>query len=265
MTPLQLLQVAVMTPESVAVLKIEWNPSTIIKFISIQLHSGIWRAVFHIIFYSARSPVLLLSSSVIVVRILTRSVIMVFIFVFYLYTTLMLVWSANEVCKLKLMSSVSYSNLVYEAFDLGPFFLRPLARTAQSLLSCIIILGWYGSCILLGLLVMNNLQTLCQSWLHTYFAIQNIVCIIVIPVLLLNLIRRLKFLELCSTLGCVLNMAAVWLVLLYATTDSIPRNLKRTYGSVEKVPQLMGVIFGNINITGMVMSLKNEMKPLDKI
>lgn len=219
-----------------------------------------WGTIFHIIFLSGISPVILLPSSFIVVRLLTGSTTMVFIFMFYLYSTYMLVWSANEMCKLKLISSVSYSDLMYEAFDLGPFFLKPLARTAQLSVSCIIILGWYCSCIILGLLVIDHLQTLCQSWLHTYLAIQNIVCIIVIPVLLLNLVRRFKFLEPCSTLGCLLNMTAILLVFLNATNDSMPWNLRSTFGSVEKIPKLMGVIFGDISISGLVTSLKDDIK-----
>lgn len=225
--------------------------------------TSFWGTIFHIIFLSCGSPVLLLPSTFVVVGFVTGSVTMLFIFLFYLYTTHMLIWSSNQICKLKKVPSVSYSNLVFEAFDMGPPSVKPLAKSAQLLLSWILICGWYGTCILLGLLMVENLQTLCASWI-TPLTAQKIVIIISVPVLLLNLIRRLKFLEPFSILGFLLNMAAIFLVLYYAITDSVPWSWRTSNGSIEKVPQLMGVILGNINNTGIVMSLKNEMKHPEK-
>lgn len=219
-----------------------------------------WGTIFHLVFLSAGTPALLMPSKFIQAGFLFGTAFMILIFVFYVHCMLMLLWTAYEVCKIKRVSSLTYANLVYEVFNLGPPILRPLASFSRYLVSCIFFVGWYGTSITIYVLMVQNLQTICSTWLKIDFSTTQMVLIIFFPLLALNMIRNLRFLEPCSTLGFLCNFITMLLVLYYSLTESTDWRVENEIGSMNAVPIFIGTIFFNINITGLMMSLRNEMK-----
>lgn len=234
-----------------------------IKRIPIKHHTSFWGTIFHMIFLSAGCPVLLIPGAFANVGLLYGSITMVIVFVIYVYKMRTLLRAATEMCALKQVSCMSYSDLVFAAFDSGPNFVQPLASAAKLFMNLVFILEWYGSCILICFLMAHNLQTICSHWLALNLSIQTVVLCMFIPLVALNLIRRLKFLEPCSIMGFAFTLVAVFLVLYYSVTDE---TWAKTYepASLANISTYMGVLFTNINVTGAIISLKYEMKHPEK-
>lgn len=235
----------------------EYNP---FDHVDVKHSTTFWGTIFHLVFLSAGTPALLMPSKFIQAGFLYGTVSMLLIFLFYVHCMLMLLWTAYEACKIKCVPSLTYSNLVYEVLNLGPPFVQPLASFSRYLVSCIFVVGWYGTVITIYVLMVQNLQTICSSWLQIDFSLQQMVLIAFPPVLALNMIRTLRFLEPCSTLGFICNCLSILLVLYYSLTESADWKLKNEIGSLDAVPLFVGTVFFNINITGLMMSLQNEMK-----
>lgn len=226
--------------------------------------TSFWGTIFHLIFLSAGSTVLLIPNAFMATGLIGGTITMLLIFSFYVHCMRMLLWSAQQICQLKRVTHMSYADLVYETFDTGPPFARSLACTAWLLISCVFCLAWYGSCVLILVLIADNLQTICSSWLNLDLQMNGIVLLLFIPVLILNLIRKLKFLEPCSVLGFIFNSIAILMVLYYSITDPAPWRGQNQLVSWDSVPLLVGIIFVNINVTGLIISFKNEMEHPEK-
>lgn len=235
-----------------------------IRMIKIKYQTSFWGTIFNLVFLSAGSPVLLIPGSFVSVGLINGSVTMSIIFAGYVYKMRTLLRAASDMCKLKRVSCMTYSDLVYESFDNGPVFVRPLASAARLFINLIFILEWGGSCLLICALMAHNLQTICSTWSPFNLTIQNVVLIMLIPLIGLNLIRRLKFLEPCSTIGFSFTLIAVSLVIYYSIVDSSPWAKHPPTESITAIPSFIGVLVSNINITGLIVSLKNEMKHPEK-
>lgn len=235
-----------------------------VKKIEIKYQTSFWGTIFNLVFLSAGSPVLLIPGSFVSVGLVNGSVAMSIIFVLYVYKMCTLLRAARDMCKLKRVSCMTYSDLVYESFDCGPFFVRPLASASRLFINLIFILEWGGSCLLICTLMAHNLQTICSTWLPFNLTIQSVVLIMFIPLVGLNLIRRLKFLQPCSTAGFSFTLISVVLVIYYSAMDSSSWAQHFDTGSIAHMPSFIGILISNINITGLIVSLKNEMKRPEK-
>lgn len=235
----------------------KYNP---FNHVDVKHPSTFWGTIFHLVFLSAGTPALLMPGQFVQAGFLYGTLTMLLVFLFYVHCMRMLLWTSYQVCKIKRVSSLTYSTLVYEVFNFGPPFLQPLATFARYLVSCIFIFGWYGTGVLIYVLMVQNLQTICSNWLKIDFSVLQMVLIVSLPVLGLNMIRNLKFLEPCSTLGFLCNIISILLVLYYSLTDATGWKIENQVGSLDAVPLFIGTIFFNLNVTGLIMSLRNEMK-----
>lgn len=225
--------------------------------------ASFWGTIFHLIFLSAGCPVLLIPKVFITTGYLAGSITLLLIFAFYVYCMRMLLWSTQQMCNLKQLPMLTYSDLVYQAFHTGPPLARILATSAWLVSICNFFLSWYGGCILLLVLIADNLKTVGSSWLNIDLE-NGMVLLLFVPILILNLIRTLKFLEPCSIAGFIFNFMTILIVLYYSIADPAPWEGKYQVNSWNNVPALMGVVFLNINVTGLIISLKNEMKHPEK-
>lgn len=226
--------------------------------------TSFWGTIFHLIFLSAGSTVLLIPNAFIATGVVGGPITVLLIFLLYVHCMRMLLWSSKQICEIKRVTILSYSDLVFETFNAGPPFAKSLAFTAWFFINCNFFLAWYGTCVLLLVLIADNLQTISSNWLNVNLPTNQIVLPLFVPVLILNLIRKLKFLEPCSVLGFIFNLVAILIVIFYSITDPAPWKFQDKIVSWESIPLLVGITFVTINITGLIISLKSEMKHPEK-
>lgn len=216
--------------------------------------------IFHIIFLSGTSTILLIPPVFTAVGLIPGSVTILVTFSFYFYSMRMLIWCADEMCHHKEIRRISYVDLLYETFSMGPAFLRPFASSARIIMSIIFIGGWFGGCIFISLLMAQISVVICNNWSTITLTVDNFLLILLVPTLILNMIRTLKFLEPVSVLGFIINLLTMLLVVYYGVTNSASWEGSTLYGSLHKIPLLIASMFSNMNLTGIMLSLKSEMK-----
>lgn len=165
-----------------------------------------------------------------------------------------------DLCKQKRVPNLTYSDIIYHSFLLGPVYLRSGARYARYLVYVVFIIPWLGGNSLNLLLISENLQLALKLLFDHEVGIRTVMLYTFVPLLLLCWIPSLKLLVPISLFGNILNILVV-LVVFYHTIYDPPYVQKQsvTFDWLN-IPIFFGSVLYCTNAFAILMPLKNDMK-----
>ncbi|XP_026500631.2 proton-coupled amino acid transporter-like protein CG1139 isoform X1 [Vanessa tameamea] len=172
---------------------------------------------------------------------------------------LLLNCSEDIYTRMKREKPPGFADTVSLVFEYGPARLRPLAPIMKILVNGFLCITQLGFCCIYIVFIANNVKTICDEYgIHIELSIHMI--FVVIPVLILCMVRNLKYLTPFSTVANVLMAVGVGAVLYEATQDLPPVESREYLASWHQLPLYFGTAVYAFEGIGLVLPLKNEMK-----
>ncbi|XP_023937477.1 proton-coupled amino acid transporter-like protein CG1139 [Bicyclus anynana] len=161
--------------------------------------------------------------------------------------------------KTKRAKPPGFADTVSLVFQYGPARLKPLAPAMKLLVNTFLCITQLGFCCVYIVFIANNVKMICDQYdIHIGLSVHMI--FVFVPVLLICMIRNLKYLTPFSTLANVLMAIGVGAVL-YEATQDLPSVESRVYlASWYQLPLYFGTAVYAFEGIGLVLPLKNEMR-----
>ncbi|CAK9809795.1 Proton-coupled amino acid transporter-like protein CG1139 [Anthophora plagiata] len=178
---------------------------------------------------------------------------------FCTYCIRILVSSQYELCKRKRVPSLTYPATAEAALSVGPRPLRPLAKASVHIINLFLMVYQLGSCCVYTVFVATNLQLALKSTLPD-IDVRLYMLAILLPLILVNWIRNLKFLAPCSTIANCITLVSFGMILYYIFREPLSFKDREVIGNVESFPLYFGTVLFALEAIGVIMPLENEMK-----
>jgi solute carrier family 36 (proton-coupled amino acid transporter) len=119
-----------------------------------------------------------------------------------------LVKCSHELCRRIQAPSLTFCEVGYAAFETGPPGLRQYSRSARSIINVFLVITQLGFCCVYFVFVAVNLQEVVANY---YMKLDTRVFLIImlIPMILLNLLRNLKYLTPVSLFASILTVTGL--------------------------------------------------------
>ncbi|XP_011640177.2 LOW QUALITY PROTEIN: proton-coupled amino acid transporter-like protein CG1139 [Pogonomyrmex barbatus] len=175
-----------------------------------------------------------------------------------IYCMRILVRSEYELCKRKRVPSMTYPATAEAALLEGPVCLRRFSRFSIHIINVFLLIYQMGTCCVYIVFISENLH----SGLQTFFDIKVDIymTILLVPLILINYIRNLKYLTPCSTLANIIMFAGFAIILYFIFEEPLSFTNREPYGDVTNFPLFFGTVLFALEAIGVIMPLENEMK-----
>lgn len=221
-----------------------------------------WGTVFHLYMISAGPALLNMPRNYLQVGYFLGFLITLLIFFFYWYNMRMLIWTEYQLCVLKQQPNMSYSETLFHAFQGGPPRWRAFAPYSRHVIHILYLITWIGAFNLV--LIAKNLKVVYQNVYNTDIDVHVIMMYVFIPMLFLTWIHRLKYLIPLSIIGNAISVFCIAVVIYHIVVDSTHLRIEKDVGSTTNIPVFLGSVLFNLNATGLMMPLKNQMSQPSK-
>lgn len=179
--------------------------------------------------------------------------------VFCTYCMRILVSSEYELCKRKKVASLSYPATAEAALSEGPAPLRRFAKASIHTINVFLMVYQLGSCCVYTVFIATNLQTALDTYVSD-IDVRLYMLAILLPLILVNWIRNLKFLAPCSTVANFITFISFGIILYYIFREPLTFEHREVIGNVENFPLYFGTVLFALEAIGVILPLENEMK-----
>ena len=175
------------------------------------------------------------------------------------YCIRILVSSQYELCKRKKVPSLSYPATAEAALQEGPKPLRCCAKASGHIINVFLMVYQLGSCCVYTVFIGTNLQKALESYIPN-IDLRLYMLAVLLPLILVNWIRNLKFLTPCSTIANCITFASFGIILYYIFREPLTFENRDLIGNVQDFPLYFGTVLFALEAIGVIMPLENEMK-----
>lgn len=155
-----------------------------------------------------------------------------------------LVKCSHELCRRLQVPSLNFSGVCYASFETGPESLRKYSGHAKNLINIFLIITQIGFCCVYYVFVAVNLQEIvAYYWMkldtHVFLIL------LLIPLIMVNLIKTLKYLTPLSFIASILTIAGLVICFYYMLQDIPELKSVRPYATWAQLPLFFGTaIYG---------------------
>lgn len=176
------------------------------------------------------------------------------------YCVHILVKSAHELCRRTRVPSLGFAEVAETAFLIGPPSLKQWAKFAKAMVNMFLVLDLLGCCCVYIVFVANNIQQVVKFFTGEEFD-NRIYMAALLPVLIvMNLIRNLKFLSPLSMIANILVAVGLGITFYYIFSGLPPLDSRPPVASFSNLPAFFGTAIFALEGIGVVMPLENNMK-----
>ncbi|XP_037034977.1 proton-coupled amino acid transporter-like protein pathetic isoform X2 [Bradysia coprophila] len=176
------------------------------------------------------------------------------------YCVHILVKCAHILCKRAQIPSLDYAGIAETAFLVGHKSLRKWSNISRTCVKLFLILYLIGTCCVYVVLVASSIKQVIEVISNIQLNIRLYILMLLFPLILSNLVRRLKYLVWYSFIANILMGIGLGITLYYILTDLPPTTTQYAIASVFDWPMFFGTVIFAIEGMGVVMSLENNMK-----
>lgn len=180
--------------------------------------------------------------------------------ILYAYCMHMIVDGEYVLCKRLRRTKMSYTQVIYQAFHTGPKSIRWMASYSKNLIYAALISIWGGGNAIYVLLISQNIRSVLQYFYQYECNDRFIILWLVIPLVLLCWAPNLKLMVFYSSFSNTVNVCCILVISYMAAQGLLPLRDRKAFGELNKLPYFLGVVFVTVNGTGLLMSLKNQMR-----
>lgn len=170
-----------------------------------------------------------------------------------------LVKCSHELCKRMQLPSLSFSEVCFGAFETGPPGLRSHSHQARQIINIFLCITQLGFCCVYFVFVAVNLKEVVA---HYYMDLDVRVYLLVtlVPMIVLNLLKNLKYLTPVSLFASVLTVTGLALTFHFLLQDLPRSDTVNGYATWAQLPLYFGTAIYAFEGIGVVLPLENNMK-----
>lgn len=176
------------------------------------------------------------------------------------YCVHILVKCAHILSRRAQIPSLGFSDIAETAFLAGPDALHKWSRLARFTINSFLVIDLIGCCCVYVVFVAENIKQVVDHYYVSNLDIRVYMAILLVPLILMNLIRNLKYLTPFSMLANGLIAAGMGITLYYILSDLPATSERPAIAHVTKMPMFFGTVIFALEGIGVVMSLENNMK-----
>ncbi|XP_055614206.1 neutral amino acid uniporter 4 [Uranotaenia lowii] len=171
----------------------------------------------------------------------------------------MLVRCSHELCRRLQVPSLSYAEVCHRSFESGPIGLRRYSTLIRNLIDMFLVITQLGFCCVYFVFVAANLKEVLG---HFGFDLPTRIylLLLLIPMVLLNLVRSLKYLTPVSLIAAFLTVAGLSCTFYYVLQDLPNTSTVKPWASWATLPLYFGTAVYAFEGIGIVLPLENNMK-----
>lgn len=159
------------------------------------------------------------------------------------------------------MPSLGFAEVAEAAFLSGPKALQPWAKFSKAMINMFLVIDLLGCCCVYVVFVADSLRAVVNGLVGYDYLDARIYMVALLPLLILmNLIRNLKYLSPLSMVANILVATGLGVTFYYIFADSSPIPDTPAIGSITEMPAFFATAIFALEGIGVVMSLENNMK-----
>lgn len=178
------------------------------------------------------------------------------------YCVHILVNSAHELCRRTKVPSLGFAEVAETAFLAGPPAFQPWAKFAKAMINFFLVIDLLGCCCVYIVFVSKNIKQVVDYYTvpESHFDVRMYMAVLLPPLILMILIRQLKYLSPLSMIANILVAASVAITFYYIFTDLPPISSRAPVASITSLPAFFGTAIFALEGIGVIMPLENNMK-----
>lgn len=176
------------------------------------------------------------------------------------YCIHMLLRSHYVLCKRKKVPSLTYPAIVESALQGGPVWGRVIAPYIVDITNGFLLIYQLGACCIYVVFVAENIKAIADHLLEKDNDVRLFMLIILLPLILINWVRNLKYLAPFSSVANVITILSFGIICYYMFNAPVSTEGKHAYGNIAEFPFFFGTVLFALEAIGVIMPLENEMK-----
>lgn len=176
------------------------------------------------------------------------------------YCVHILVKCSHILCRRTQTPSMSMADIAEIAFLAGPEPLHKYSRLSRFIITSFLNLTMIGCCCIYVVFVGTNIKQLVDTYFDMTVDVRVVMLVLMVPLILLNLIRNLKYLAPFSMVANFLMAAGIGVTMYYILQDLPSPDERPAIVAAKHWPMFFGTAIFALEGIGVVMSLENNMK-----
>lgn len=176
------------------------------------------------------------------------------------YCVHILVKCSQILCRRAQVPSLAFADIAETAFLAGPEPLHKWSRFARLIINSFLVIDLVGCCCVYVVFVATNIKQIVDYYYELDLDIRFYMLALLLPLILINLIRKLKYLAPFSMVANVLIAAGMGITMYYIFQDLPATSERPAIVDVQHWPMFFGTVIFALEGIGVVMSLENNMK-----
>lgn len=172
----------------------------------------------------------------------------------------MLVKCSHELCRKVQVPSLGFSEVCETAFQTGPPSLQKYSRAVRIIINVFLCITQLGFCCVYFVFVAANLVEVMRYFFGWNFSVHQYLLMLLLPMILLNWVRNLKYLTPVSLFAAVITVSGLGITFFYMLQDLPHTSTVRAFGNWKQLPLYFGTAIYAFEGIGVVLPLENNMK-----
>ncbi|XP_053623801.1 proton-coupled amino acid transporter-like protein CG1139 [Plodia interpunctella] len=184
----------------------------------------------------------------------------VFIGVLCTYCIHVLLDSCYTLCKRRKVPSMTYTAAAEAALSEGPDWCKACAPYAAHIVNAFLLVYQIGTCCVYVVFVSENIEHVLRTQFQIHIELIHVQTIILIPLILINWVRDLKYLAPFSAIANAITIVSFGMILYYVFRVTPTFEGKEAVGKLKDFPLFFGTVLFALEAIGVILPLENEMK-----
>lgn len=176
------------------------------------------------------------------------------------YCIHLLVKAEYELCKRKKIPSMNYPGVAEAALSEGPGWCKACAPYITNVVNTFLLIYQLGTCCVYVVFVASNIKSIADFYMEDKPDVRIYMLIILLPLILINWVRNLKYLAPFSTIANAVTLISFAIILYYIFREPISLEGKDAFGELKTFPLFFGTVLFALEAIGVILPLENEMK-----
>ncbi|XP_052752676.1 proton-coupled amino acid transporter-like protein CG1139 [Galleria mellonella] len=179
---------------------------------------------------------------------------------FATYCIQLLIIAQYKICQREKRGYMAYPKSMLFALQSGPPCLRWSAKLVYYFVDIVLVTWQLGICVIYFVFVAENLKQVCDHYNLFEASLRLHLCLILGPLILINLIKDLKMMTPMSTVSNIVTIFGLILVFFYLVEDdvSLPDDAYELKSLVD-IPVFIGITLFALEAVGVILALEYNM------
>ncbi|XP_024938203.1 proton-coupled amino acid transporter-like protein CG1139 [Cephus cinctus] len=174
------------------------------------------------------------------------------------YCIHLLIKSEYELCRRRKVPALSYPATAEAALNEGPLIFRKFSKASVHVINVFLLIYQLGTCCVYVVFIATNLHSALSNYVD--IGVKMYMLIILLPLILINWVRNLKFLAPFSIIANVITFISFGIIVYYIFREVPNFENRAPIGQVQNFPLFFGTVLFALEAIGVIMPLENEMK-----